>query len=109
MVSEPKPMVYIEAVATNRSAGEAAGLVRRHKSLDGILHGLDWSPETRDYIQRARQVVYPVEDLDLPVPVPGLPTEPADPKALEKLNRELGIETSTTRLLSALRSVASQG
>jgi 5'-3' exonuclease len=87
-------------------AKTAAGLVRRHKTLDGILAGLDWSESTRDYIRRAREVVYPVEDLELPDPVPGLPIEPADPEALEKLNRELGIETSTTRLLNALRSVA---
>ena len=87
-------------------AKTAAGLVRRHKTLDGILAGLDWSDSTRDYIQRARRVVYPVEDLELPDPVPGLPTEPADPEGLAKLNRELGIETSTTRLLNALRSVA---
>jgi 5'-3' exonuclease len=90
-------------------AKTAAGLVRRHKTLDGILNGLDWSEETRDYIQRARQVVFPVEDLELPDPVPGLPAKPADPGALEKLNRELGIETSTTRLLNALRSVAATG
>jgi 5'-3' exonuclease len=87
-------------------AKTAAGLVRRHKTLDGILSALDWSEETRDYIERARKVVYPVEDLDLPDPVPGLPAQPADPDALAKLNRELGIETSTTRLLGALRSVA---
>jgi 5'-3' exonuclease len=87
-------------------AKTAAGLVRRHKTLDGILAGLDWSESTRDYIKRARSVVYPVEDLDLPDPVPGLPTEPADPEGLARLNRELGIETSTTRLLNALRSVA---
>lgn len=86
-------------------AKTAAGLVRRHKTLDGILNGLDWSESTRDYIQRAREVVYPVEDLDLPDPAAGLPTEPADPKAFEKLNRELGIETSTTRLLNALRAI----
>ena len=90
-------------------AKTAAGLVRRHKTLDGILAGLDWSDSTQDYIQRARRVVYPVEDLDLPDPAPGLPGEPADPEALEKLNRELGIETSTTRLLNALRSVSASG
>ena len=87
-------------------AKTAAGLVRRHKTLDAILAGLDWSDSTRDYIKRARQVVYPVEDLDLPDPVPGLPSEPADPQTLERLNGELGIATSTNRLLSALRSVA---
>ena len=48
----------------------------------------------------------PVEDVDLPGPVPGLPVEPADPAGLEKLNRELGIETSSSRLLNALRNVA---
>ena len=90
-------------------AKTAAGLVRRHKTLDGILAGLDWSDQTRDYIRRARQVVYPVEDLDLPDPVPGLPAKPADPEALEKLNRELGIETSSTRLLNSLRAVAAEG
>jgi 5'-3' exonuclease len=90
-------------------AKTAAGLVRRHKTLDGILAGLDWSDSTRDYIQRARKVVYPVENLDLPDPVRGLPTEPADPEGLARLNRELGIETSTTRLLNALRAVANTG
>jgi 5'-3' exonuclease len=90
-------------------AKTAAGLVRRHKTLDGILAGLEWSDSTRDYIERARKVVYPVEDLDLPDPKPGLPGEPADPEGLAKLNRELGIETSTTRLLNALRAVASAG
>ena len=90
-------------------AKTAAGLVRRHQTLEGILAGLDWSEETRDYIRRARQVVYPVEDLALEDPVPGLPAEPADQAALERLNRELGIETSTTRLFNALRSVAAGG
>jgi 5'-3' exonuclease len=87
-------------------AKTAAGLVRQHKTLDGILAGLDWSDSTRDYIQRARRVVYPVADLELPDPAPGLPAEPADPEGLARLNRELGIETSTTRLLNALRTNA---
>ena len=55
---------------------------------------------------RARRVVMPVEDVDLPGPVPGLPVEPADTAGLEKLNRELGIASSSSRLLNALRSVA---
>jgi 5'-3' exonuclease len=84
-------------------AKTAAGLVRRHKTLDGILASLDWSEATRDYIARARRIVHPVEDLDLPDPHPGLPAEPADPTSLERLNRELGIASSTARLLGALR------
>ena len=84
-------------------AKTAAGLVRRHRTMDGILAGLDWSEETRDYIARARRVVRPVEDLDLPDPRPGLPASPADPAELERLDRELGIGASTGRLLGALR------
>jgi 5'-3' exonuclease len=89
-------------------AKTAASYVRRYQTLDGLLAGLDWSDATRDYIARARRVVQPVDSLELPDPKPGLPVEPADPSALEKLNRELGIETSSSRLLSALRSVASR-
>jgi hypothetical protein len=81
-------------------------LVRRHKTLEGILAGLDWTPATRDYIERARQIVRPVEDLELADPVPGLPGEPADPEGLEKMNRELGIGSSSSRLLNALRSAS---
>jgi 5'-3' exonuclease len=87
-------------------AKTAAGLVRRYKTLDGILAGLDWSDATRDYIARARRIVHPVEDLDLPRPVEGLPAKPADPVALEKLNRELGIGSSSSRLLTALKVAA---
>lgn len=88
-------------------AKTAASYVRRYKTLDALLEGLDWTASTRDYIARARRVVMPVEDLELPAPKPGLPVEAADPSALEKLNRELGIESSSSRLLNALRSVAS--
>jgi len=84
-------------------AKTAAGLVRRYQTLDGILAGLDWNEATRDYIARARRIVHPVEDLDLPDPHPGLPAGPADPASIERLNRELGIGGSTARLLGALR------
>jgi 5'-3' exonuclease len=87
-------------------AKTAASYVRRYRTLDGILAGLDWSDATRDYIARARRVVMPVEDIPLPAPAPGLPAAPADPEALEKLTRELGIGSSSSRLLNALRSVA---
>ena len=89
-------------------AKTAASYVRRYKTLDALLEGLDWTEATRDYIARARRVVMPVEDLDLPRPRPGLPAAPAHPGDLEKLNRELGIESSSSRLLNAMRSVGSQ-
>ena len=83
----------------------AAGLLRRHGGLDGVLKGLDWGPATRDYIERARKVVQPVPDLELPEPRPGL-RRPADLEALEKLSRELGIGPYSSRLLKALSASA---
>jgi 5'-3' exonuclease len=88
-------------------AKTAASYVRRYRTLDALLEGLDWSDATRDYLARARRVVMPVEDLELPEPAPSLPVAPADAEGLEKMNRELGIETSSSRLLNALRSAAS--
>jgi len=87
-------------------AKTAASYVRRYQTLDRLLAALDWSDATRDYVARAQKVVMPVEDLELEAAKPGLPVEPADPGALEKLNRELGIESSSSRLLNALSSVA---
>ncbi|GAC1653038.1 MAG: 5'-3' exonuclease [Candidatus Dormibacteraceae bacterium] len=84
-------------------AKTAAGLIRRHGGLDAILAALDWTAATRDYIARAKSVTQPVEDLDLPAPRTGFANLPADPQALADLNQELGIESSTTRLLSALK------
>ena len=89
-------------------AKTAAGLVRRHGTLDGILAGLDWSDATRDYLERARRIVLPVEDLDLPDPRPGFAGMPADPGRLEKLSRELGIESSSSRLLKAVTAAAAK-
>jgi 5'-3' exonuclease len=83
----------------------AAGLLRRHGGLDGVLKGLDWGPATRDYIERARKVVQPVTDLELPVPRPEL-RPPADLEPLEKLSRELGIGPYSSRLLKALSASA---
>ena len=84
----------------------AAGMVRRYGGLDGMLAALNWSPEIVDYVKRARTVVAPVTNIELPPPQPGLPAKPADPEKLEKLTRELGIEASVGRLLAALAANA---
>jgi 5'-3' exonuclease len=87
-------------------AKTAAGLIRRYGGLDGIMAALDWSEETRRYVVSARTVVEPVEHLELPVPRPGLSWMPLHKERLEELNRELGIDSSSSRLTKALRSVS---
>ncbi|MDQ6692626.1 MAG: flap endonuclease [Candidatus Dormibacteraeota bacterium] len=87
-------------------AKTAAGLIRRYGDLDGIMKAMDWSEATRQYVASARTVVEPVEHLKLPVPQPGLGSAVPDPERLEKLNRELGIRSSSSRLQAALASVA---
>ena len=80
----------------------AAGLLRRYGGLDGVLKSLDYGPATRDYVERARRVVAPVTDLELPEPKVGLDPAGADREQLDRLNRELGMAPYTTRLLKAM-------
>lgn len=82
-------------------AKTAAGLLRRHGGLDGVLTNLDWAPDTRSYLEAARTVVNPVATLDL-TPHPGLPTKILDPAGLDLLRTELGVDSSIRRLLTAL-------
>ncbi|MHB8573166.1 MAG: 5'-3' exonuclease [Candidatus Dormibacteria bacterium] len=79
----------------------AAALVRQYADLDALVLGANLSPESRDYLQRARSVVAPVANLSLPAPPP-LPSAPVDPEALGRLVGELGIEGPVDRLLQAL-------
>ena len=83
-------------------AKTAAGLLRRHGGIDGILSGMDWAPPTRAYLEAARKVVYPVSTLPV-TPKPGLPEKVLDPRGLELLRAELGVDSSINRLLAALR------
>ena len=82
-------------------AKTAAGLLRRHGGLDGILANMDWAPATREYLEAARTVVHPVTTL-VATARAGLPKEILDPDGLEMLRVELGIDSSIRRLLAAL-------
>jgi 5'-3' exonuclease len=84
----------------------AAGLVRRYGSVEAMIPAMNWSPAVVDYLLRAKRVVTPVATLDLPDPRPGLPAAAADPERLEKMNRELGIGSASSRLLTALNQNA---
>jgi 5'-3' exonuclease len=85
---------------------QAAALVRRWGGVAEILAGAGLNDTARDYLERASRVVMPVTNLAVQPPVP--PTRvPADPEKLEKLSRELRVEPSASRLVTALKTVAS--
>ena len=85
---------------------QAAALVRRWGGVAELLAGAELNDTARDYLQRASRVVMPVTDLRVEVPAPPS-TIPADPEKLEKLSRDLRIEPSASRLVTALKTVAS--
>jgi 5'-3' exonuclease len=80
----------------------AAQLVRRYKTLDGIIASGKLGEAANAYIQQARRVGVPVGIAPLPTPQGTRPKEPRDPKALAGLNETYGISSSTDRLVRAL-------
>jgi len=82
-------------------AKTAAALLRRHGGIEGILANMDWAPATRSYLEAARAVVLPVVTLDV-TPRPGFPKLVLDPRGLDLLRSELGVDSSIGRLLAAL-------
>ncbi len=87
----------------------ASTLLRRYGSLEAILAAPDLAPplrlklkNARPYIDAARRVVAPVED----VPVRGgdgtIPRQPAHPRRLLSLAKRYGLERSADRLVRAL-------
>ncbi len=87
----------------------ASSLLRRYGSLDALLAAPDLPPplrhklrNARDYLEAARRVVAPVDD----VPVRGgdgtIPRRPAHPRRLVALAKRYGLERSVDRLVRAL-------
>ena len=95
----------------------AASLIASYGDLDGILAAAS-EPGTRisasvraklhaaiDYLAVAPEVVAVARDLDLGVTLDDLvlPSEPADPELFAALEERLGLGTSATRVLAAMR------
>jgi 5'-3' exonuclease len=94
----------------------AAKLVATYGSLDAILAATDVAPavarrlqDGRDYLAAARRVVLPVADIAMPPVALGLPTHPAQPKALDALSTAHGLATPIERVLEALAELAGAG
>jgi 5'-3' exonuclease len=84
----------------------AAGMIRRHGDLDGVLRERSLRDGDREYLTRARRVVAPVADLPLAIPSGRRDAYPAEGMRLKSLAAGHGAQQSCGRVLDALRRLA---
>jgi len=80
----------------------AAGLIRRHGDIAGVLRERQLSEADRHYLQSAMSVVAPVTDLPIALPPGRRDSYPADGTAMESIAREYGASAACARLVSAV-------
>jgi 5'-3' exonuclease len=82
----------------------AAGMIRRHGDIAGVLRERELRDADREYLEFAMQVVTPVADLPIELPAGRRDAYPVDRAALDELAGRFGAVESCGRLLAALRS-----
>ena len=82
----------------------AAGMIRRHGDIAGILRERELRDADREYLESAMKVVPPVADLPIELPAGRRDAYPVDPAALQELAGRFAADESCARLLAALRS-----
>ena len=82
----------------------AAGMIRRHGDIAGILSERELRAADREYLESAMRVVPPVADLPIELPAGRRNAYPVDPTALRELAARFGAEASCSRLLASLRA-----
>ena len=85
----------------------AAGMIRRHGDIAGVLRARQFSDADRTYLERASRIVPPVADLPIPLPPGRRAAYPADERAMRTLAAEYGVEDAAARLLAAAKRFAS--
>jgi len=83
----------------------AAGMIRRHGDVAGVLRERQLNRADRAYLETAMSVVPPVADLDIPLPPGRRDAYPADEEALLRLAAQYGVAESCARLLDAVASL----
>jgi 5'-3' exonuclease len=87
----------------------AAGMIRRHGDLAGVLRDRDLREADRVYLENAMRVVPPVDDLPIGLPAGRRDSYPADEAAMRALADRYGVREACSRLLSAVRRLSSAG
>jgi 5'-3' exonuclease len=85
----------------------AAGMIRRHGDIPGVLRDRDLRDADREYLENAMRVVPPVDDLPIPLPAGRRGSYPADEAAMRSLADRYGVREACARLLAAVRRLGS--
>jgi 5'-3' exonuclease len=79
----------------------AAGMIRRHGDVAGVLRERRLSETDRTYLESAMRVVPPVADLPIALPPGRRDVYPADEAAVRSLAGEYGVTDACERLVAA--------
>jgi 5'-3' exonuclease len=83
----------------------AAGMIRRHGDIGGVLHERELSEADRAYLENAMRVVPPVADLPIDLPRGRRDSYPSDEAALRALAARFKVGDACARLLDATRAL----
>jgi 5'-3' exonuclease len=86
-------------------AKKAADLVRRYGSVAAMLEAGIFRAADAEYLEKARRIVPPVDDLEIEVPRGRRDRWPDDPARVAQLGRRYGVASSFERLIKALASI----
>jgi 5'-3' exonuclease len=84
----------------------AAGMIRRHGDIAGVLRERPLSEADRDYLARAIRVVTPVADLPIELPRGRRDAYPVDGAAMRGLADRSGVGEECDRLVAAMSRLA---
>ncbi|HTT27728.1 MAG TPA: 5'-3' exonuclease H3TH domain-containing protein [Solirubrobacteraceae bacterium] len=85
----------------------AAGMIRRHGDIAGVLRDRQFGDADREYLEAAMRVVPPVSDLPIELPAGRRDAYPVDETAMQALAERYGVRDACARLVGALGRVAS--
>lgn len=85
----------------------AAGMIRRHGDIAGVLRDRQFRDSDREYLEAAMRVVPPVDDLPIELPAGRRDSYPVDEATVRALAERYGLRDACTRLVSAMRRLGS--
>jgi len=83
----------------------AADLVKKFKSVQGMLDAGIFSAADSAYLANALKVVPPRIDLELPMPKGRRSKYPAEPEVVDEIAKRYGVGSSLQRLITALKGL----